>query len=95
MPGTGSPSPDSLTSMHFSSPMKSGCGGTLPGSNPEPSFQNPSVGSKCRPLLTDQCVGCFPVRKIVKSVSCQVGTQVALDREHGCPVVGLCNDAST
>src|SRR5262249_12737926 len=93
LPGNGSP--DSLTSIHFSSPMNPGSGGTLPGSNPDPSRPNPSLGSNRRPRLTNQCVGCCLVNQILKSVSCQLGTQVALGSAQGSPVMVLCNEAST
>src|SRR5262249_1829768 len=85
LPGNGSP--DSVTSMHFSSPMKPLSGGTLPGSSPDPSDPNPSVGSKRRPVLTDQCVGWSLVSQMLKSVSCQEGLQLALGTEHGRPAV--------
>ena len=72
LPVTGSS--DSVTSMHFSSPSKVGlCGGTSPGSKPEPSFPksllavDPAAGAHqpmCRLLLgePDIKIGFLPIR---------------------------------
>src|ERR1700687_354689 len=76
--------PDESISMHLSSPVNGSETGGITPPGPAPPGSNPafeqstlhgllSVGSKRRPVDTNQCVGCCFVNEISKSTSCHCG----------------------